>query len=100
MASTAGTRFLAELGIELSRRRSTRRHACRLCLDWTERRPHIAGAIGAALTRRYFDLGWVERMRGSHAVVVTPSGRRGFRRTFGIATSEAGDLRKAQSSSR
>ena len=34
----------------------------RMCLDWTERRPHIAGAVGAALTKRYFDLGWTERM--------------------------------------
>ena len=80
----AGTRFLTEFGIELPTRRSIRRHLCRLCLDWTERRPHIAGAVGAALTQRYFDLGWMERMKRSHAVVVTPLGQRGFRETFGI----------------
>jgi hypothetical protein len=57
---------------------------CRLCLDWTERRPHIAGAIGAAITKRYFDLGWMERMKHSQAVIVTPAGRRGFQKTFGI----------------
>jgi DNA-binding transcriptional ArsR family regulator len=45
--TTAGTRFLTEFGIELPTLRSTRRHFCRLCLDWTERRSHIAGAIGA-----------------------------------------------------
>ena len=82
--TTAGARFLGKLGIELPTRRSSRRHFCRLCLDWTERRPHIAGAVGAAITKRCFDLGWIERMKRSHAVIVTPLGRRGFRETFGI----------------
>jgi DNA-binding transcriptional ArsR family regulator len=89
--TTAGTRFLTEFGIELPRLRSTHRHFCRLCLDWTERRPHIAGAIGAGITRRYFDLGWMKRMKHSQAVIVTPSGRRGFRKTFGIDASDPGD---------
>jgi hypothetical protein len=84
----AGTRFLAEFGIDLSPLNSTRRHFCRLCLDWTERRPHIAGAVGAALTKCHFDLGWTERMKHSSAVVVTKSGRRGFRETFGISVPE------------
>jgi hypothetical protein len=90
----AGTRFLTEFGIELPTLRSTRRHYCRLCLDWTERRPHIAGAVGAAITKRYFDLGWLERMNRSDAVIVTSLGRRGFLKTFGIDKSEAGDRRK------
>src|SRR5204863_505457 len=72
----AGIRFFTEFGIELPKLRSTRRYLCRLCLDWTERRPHIAGAVGASITRRYFDLGWMERMKRSHAVSVTPLGRR------------------------
>ena len=84
----AGTRFLAEFGVERPPLRSTRRHYCRLCLDWTERRPHIAGAVGAAITKRCFDLGWTERMRHSSAVVVTASGQHGFLHTFGIAVSE------------
>ena len=82
--TTAGARFFAGFGIELPGRRSARRRLCRLCLDWTERRPHLAGPVGAAITRRCFDLGWIERTKGSHAVVVTPPGRRGFRKTFGI----------------
>jgi DNA-binding transcriptional ArsR family regulator len=96
----AGTRFLAEFGIDLATLGSTGRHFCRLCLDWTERRPHIAGAVGAALTKRYFDLGWTERMKHSRAVIVTASGKRGFLETFGIGVSgenqnrmEAGDER-------
>ena len=89
--TATGIRFFAEFGSELPTLRSTRRQFCRLCLDWTERRPHIAGAVGAAITKRYFDLGWMERMKRSHAVIVTPLGRRGFQKTFGIDASGAGD---------
>jgi DNA-binding transcriptional ArsR family regulator len=84
----AGTRFLTEFGIDLSALSSKRRQFCRLCLDWTERRPHIAGAVGAALTKRCFDLGWTERMKHSGAVIVTASGKRGFLETFGIGAPE------------
>src|SRR2546430_11812943 len=94
--STAGARFFTAFRIELPTLRSTRRHSCRLCLDWTERRPHIAGALGAALTKRYFDLGWMERMRRSHAVIVTPLGRRGLQETFRLHAPEPGDPRKPQ----
>lgn len=89
----AGIRFFTEFGIELPALRTSRRHFCRLCFDWTERRPHLAGALGAATTKRFFDLGWMERMPRSHAVIVTPLGRRGFRGTFGVDTSEPGDRR-------
>ena len=92
--TTAGTRFLTEFGIELPTLHSPHRHVCRLCLDWTERRPHVAGAVGAAITKRCFDLGWMERMKSSHAVIVTPLGRRGFQETFGIDASDPGDRRK------
>jgi len=96
--TAAGIRFLTEFGIELPTRRSTRRQLCRLCLDWTERRPHIAGAVGVAITKRCFDLGWIERMKESHAVIVTPLGRRGFLKTFGIDASEPGDRRAREAS--
>ena len=86
----AGTRFLTDFGVDLSAL-TTRRHFCRLCLDWTERRPHIAGAVGAALTKRYFDLGWTERMKHSRAVIVTAMGKRGFSETFGIGEAAAKD---------
>jgi DNA-binding transcriptional ArsR family regulator len=83
----SGRRFFGEFGVALPQRRPPRRCVSRLCLDWTERRPHIAGAVGAEVTRRCFDLGWMERMKGSQAVIVTPQGRRGFRKTFGIEVS-------------
>ena len=84
----AGARFLAEFGIDLSALNSTGRDFCRPCLDWTERRPHIAGAVGAALTKRCFDLGWTERVKHSSAVIVTASGKHGFLETFGIGVPE------------
>lgn len=80
-----GGQFLAEFGIDLPSLKLRGGHLCRFCVDWTERRPHISGAVGAALTKRYFDLGWIERTRHSRAVIVTPSGRRGFLETFGVA---------------
>ena len=89
----AGSRFLAEFGVDLSALSSTRRHFCRLCLDWTERRPHLAGALAAALTKRCFDLGWTERMKHSRAVIVTASGKRGFAEAFGIGVPEENESR-------
>jgi DNA-binding transcriptional ArsR family regulator len=86
--TSAGARFLGQFGIELPWPRGSRRRVSRLCLDWTERRPHIAGAVGAAITRRCFDLGWMERVKKSHAVTVTPLGRRGFLKTFGLDTAD------------
>jgi hypothetical protein len=87
--TTAGTRFFTEFGIAPPARRLTR-----LCLDWTERRPHIAGALGAAITNRFFDLGWMERVKRSDAVIVTPLGWRGLQETFGVDASEPADRRK------
>lgn len=84
----AGTRFLVEFGVDVSALSSARRRFCKVCIDWTERRPHIAGPVGAALTRRYFDLSWIERMKDSRAVMVTAAGKRGFTKTFGIGVLE------------
>ena len=80
-----GIRFLREIEIEpaaLTHR--SPRIFCRPCLDWTERRPHIGGLLGAALTRRYFELGWIERRRDSRAVAVTARGRDRFGALFGL----------------
>ncbi len=80
----SGTRFLSELGIDLFVE-SRRRRLCRSCLDWTERRPHIGGAVGAALTGRWLELGWIERAKDSRAVAITAAGQRGFHEIFGTA---------------
>ncbi|MGV7032080.1 ArsR/SmtB family transcription factor [Methylobacterium symbioticum] len=82
-ATEAGRAWLAAFGLPVAPAR-TRRLFCRPCLDWSERRPHLAGTLGAALCRRCEDLGWIARVRGSRAVSVTPAGRRGFAEAFGL----------------
>ena len=92
-----GTRFLTGFGIDLFAAGPKRRRFCRSCLDWTERRSHIGGAVGAALANRCFDLGWAARMRHSRAVIVTASGRRGFLETFGIEVpNESGNCMESE----
>jgi hypothetical protein len=73
-----------EFGVDLREQSASRRPFCRPCLDWSERRTHLAGALGAALAARCFDLHWVARMRDTRALLVTPEGKRGFSETFGI----------------
>ena len=79
-----GARFLCEFGLDLAGAAGRRRRFCRPCLDWSERRSHLGGAVGAALAARCFALGWIERIKDSRAVALTPSGRDGFRAAFGI----------------
>lgn len=83
MVTEAGRAFLDRQGIDASVL-SGRRPFCRPCLDWSERRPHLAGALGAALLRHALDQGWVRRVRDSRALSVTPAGQQGFAGTFGV----------------
>ena len=71
-----GEARMADLGIDVADLRSARRPLTRACLDGTERRPHLAGALGRALTERFFDHHWVERIPETRAVRVTEKGRR------------------------
>ncbi|MGO4571485.1 ArsR/SmtB family transcription factor [Microvirga sp. 2TAF3] len=80
-----GHRFLCDFGIDLEAGRGRGRALCRTCLDWSERRPHLAGRLGAALCTRLFELGWVERIKDSRALAITPAGRKGLGETFGIS---------------
>jgi DNA-binding transcriptional ArsR family regulator len=83
--SESGVVFLEKFGIDLAAARSRRRIFCRPCLDWTERRPHLGGTVGAVLARRCLDLKWVQRTRDSRALIVTPEGRRGLADRFGLS---------------
>jgi DNA-binding transcriptional ArsR family regulator len=58
------------------------RMTCRPCLDWSERRPHLAGKLGAALCRHCFEVGWVRKREGSRALEITPVGQRAFHELF------------------
>ncbi len=88
LVTQRGVRFLADIGIDTAtlaaRRGNSGRLLCRPCLDWSERRPHLAGAVGAALCAGCLDKGWVRRLDGSRAVAVTAKGRRLFREQFGV----------------
>jgi DNA-binding transcriptional ArsR family regulator len=86
----SGATFLRGLGVDLdaaaerSARRSGGRVFCRPCLDWSERRAHIAGAVGAALCQTCFAHGWLRRIEGTRAVSVTQAGRRVLGQAFGL----------------
>jgi DNA-binding transcriptional ArsR family regulator len=82
--SRRGQEFFDALGIDVEKVVRQRRGFARPCLDWSERRPHLAGALGAAVGSRCFELGWIERQREGRAVTITAAGRRGFRENFGI----------------
>jgi DNA-binding transcriptional ArsR family regulator len=82
VVTPAGGEFLTRFGLDLATK--TRRAFCRPCLDWSERRPHIAGAVGAGLAQRCFELGWIQRIRDTRAVNVTAKGAGGLRETFGV----------------
>jgi DNA-binding transcriptional ArsR family regulator len=84
MVTAAGEEFLAGFGLHLDRLAQGRRVFCRPCLDWSERRPHLAGALGAALASRCFELGWVARLRDTRALEISRMGERGFAETFAI----------------
>jgi DNA-binding transcriptional ArsR family regulator len=83
VVTQSGRAWFAELGIDLLTRKGSR-PLVRSCLDWTERRTHLAGAVGAALCKRAFDQRWVERIGSGRALRVTTEGDRAFRELLGI----------------
>lgn len=80
-----GEGFLATIGIDVEAIRTAsrgRRTWCRPCMDWSERRPHLAGAVGAAMLDTWLGNGWMRRVEGSRAIQVTPPGRLALDRAF------------------
>jgi DNA-binding transcriptional ArsR family regulator len=84
-----GAKFLIEFGLDIDGLRKHRRVFCGPCLDWSERRPHLAGAVGAALARRFLALDWIERVRGGRTLKITALGHEGLRATFGLVLEAA-----------
>jgi len=81
--TTAGRDFVTGLGLRLDALESSRRPMCKACLDWSERRTHLAGSLGAALLDHIYENGWAKRKPDSREVVFTPTGKQAFERSFG-----------------
>jgi DNA-binding transcriptional ArsR family regulator len=96
--TSAGTLFLAEFGADLRSQSHGRRIFCRPCLDWSERRYHVAGRVGSEICRCCLQRGWFQRERDSRALRLMPAGVAGLLDTFGVqltpplASSRAGGI--------
>ena len=77
-----GARSLSALGIQSNERRAP--EAARRCLDWTERRHHVAGPVGTALADLALEQRWIRRLHDTRAVLVTPAGRRELKRILNV----------------
>jgi DNA-binding transcriptional ArsR family regulator len=80
-----GVEWFRRLGIDTAAAARHRRTFCRPCMDWSERRHHLAGALGAALWSRIADLKWAARDAHSRVIRFTPRGQRAFRELFETA---------------
>jgi DNA-binding transcriptional ArsR family regulator len=76
----AGRDFFDRLGIDIEALKRQKRPVCRVCLDWSERRYHVAGALGSRLLHKLFDSGWASREKDSRVIRFTPKGRENFSR--------------------
>jgi DNA-binding transcriptional ArsR family regulator len=83
-----GRRYLCDFGLDMDALEKQKRPLCRACLDWSERRPHLGGGLGAALFRRFQEQGWMRRLEGSRVVQVTPKGQLGLRGMLGAGAAE------------
>jgi DNA-binding transcriptional ArsR family regulator len=79
-----GAPWFSDLGIDIGALRKSGRVFARQCLDWSERRNHLAGALGSALAETLFENGWIEQVRGSRAVRITELGGRELKRQLGV----------------
>ncbi len=80
--SEFGVAWFRHLGVDTDAAARQRRTFCRPCMDWSERRHHLAGSLGAALLSRFRDLKWAARDRDSRVIRFTPRGQRAFRDLF------------------
>jgi DNA-binding transcriptional ArsR family regulator len=84
----SGERFLSNFGADLTPR--TRRIFCQPCLDWSERRYHLKGLVGARILDRLLELGWLKTVPGGRALQLTPTGRAGLSEVFQIDINNEG----------
>jgi DNA-binding transcriptional ArsR family regulator len=79
-----GMGWFSAMGLDVAALKPTRRGLARQCLDWTERRHHLAGPLGVELMSRLCAIGWVRRSKSSRAVLVTPKGWAGLKEQLGV----------------
>ena len=82
--TAGGETFFRDLGIAVDRARERKRTFARSCLDWTERRPHLAGSLGAAVLEHFLSAGWLMRNPHDRALRITAAGRAELARNFRI----------------
>jgi len=80
-----GLKWFFDFGIDAGALIHQRRSFLRTCLDWSERRHHIAGSLAAALLNRMLTEDWLRKTRGSRALVITAKGRKNFYENFKIS---------------
>jgi DNA-binding transcriptional ArsR family regulator len=97
--TSRGKQFCAEFGVDLDAVGGARRPICKACLDWSVRRNHLAGALGAALLDRIFAMKWARRERASRVVSFTPRGRDHFEALFG-KVNDFGEISSAREEQR
>lgn len=79
-----GKKWFAEIGIDVEKEQKKKRQFARQCVDWTERKHHLAGAVGAQLFEYYLNAGWVKRKPNSRAVEITELGKKEFEDSLGV----------------
>jgi DNA-binding transcriptional ArsR family regulator len=87
-----GRQFFLKIGIDVEALARQRRTLCRACLDWSMRRNHLAGAVGAAVLNRCLDLDWARRTKGSRVVSFTAGGEKAFRERFSLPGQARGSV--------
>lgn len=88
----SGARLFSDIGVDVETVRKSRRLLCRTCLDWSERRDHLAGALGAALLHRIMELGWAKRIEGTRVMMFSKAGEQALRQTFELRTPRSIDM--------
>lgn len=84
LVSTTGERFFRDLGIDNVEIRKGRRVFARQCLDWSERKPHLGGSLGQAMTDAFVSKHWLRKRSNSREIHVTDTGHRGFKKLLGV----------------
>jgi DNA-binding transcriptional ArsR family regulator len=92
MVTDGGKGMMASLGASFANGDGARRMACRVCLDWSERRHHLAGRLGADLLRWSLEQRWVARVQGDRTLALTRAGEQGFKEIFRVGRDVRGAL--------